>query len=301
MTDEANSRRCGFVALIGRPNVGKSTLLNHLVGQKLSITSRKPQTTRQRLLGILTSGDTQIIFVDTPGTHRAEERAINRYMNRQAESALRDVDVAVLVVDGLRWSDDDELALERVRDSGAPVLLVINKVDALNDKSRLLPYIAEVSQRHDFDEIIPASALNGHNLDELERAIAVRLPVSPHFFGSDQVTDRSQRFLAAEIIREKIMRQLGAEVPYAVAVEIEAFASERGRFEISAVILVEKDGQKAIVIGRGGSRLKQIGEQARHDMERLFDAPVMLHLWVKVRRGWSDDERALKSLGYDES
>jgi GTP-binding protein Era len=286
---------------VGRPNVGKSTLLNHLLGQKISITSRKPQTTRHQVLGIKTEGDHQIIFVDTPGLHRGAERAINRYMNRAASSAISDVDLVVLVVDRTAWTDEDRMVLEQVKRAGVPVLLVINKIDLLADKSTLLPQIEMLREQAEFAAILPLSALQRHNIAQLEDEIVALLPESAHFFPEDQITDRSQRFLASEIVREKIMRQLGDELPYAVTVEIEEFARDDGVIHISALILVERQGQKKILIGEKGTRLRSIGSQARVDMERLFDSKVMLRLWVKVRSGWSDDERALRSLGYDEA
>ena len=293
-------RRCGYVAIVGRPNVGKSTLLNYLLGQKISITSRKPQTTRHRVLGIKTEGNHQIIFVDTPGLHRAEEKAINRYMNRAATSALGDVDVVLFVVDRTAWTEEDDMVLARVLQSGRPTLLVVNKVDLLQDKSQLLPHLQAVAAKAPFAAIVPVSALRRQNLVDLEKEILRLLPESDHFFPEEQITDRSQRFLAAEIVREKIMRQLGDELPYAVTVEIEAFSREGDVLHISAVIFVERKGQKKILIGEGGSRLRSIGTDARRDMEALFDSRVMLRLWVKVKSGWSDDERALRSLGYDE-
>ncbi len=294
------SRHCGYVAIVGRPNVGKSTLLNHLLGQKISITSRKPQTTRHRVLGIRTEGAFQIIYVDTPGLHREAGKAINRYMNRTARAALGDVDLVVFVVDRTAWTPEDEMVLEQIRSTGLPTLLVVNKVDLLKDKTALLPHLRKLEGRGDFAAILPVSALRRHNVAELEAQIRKRLPAAAHFFPEDQITDRSQRFLAAEIVREKITRQLGEELPYAVAVQIEEFAQEGEILHISALILVERQGQKKIVIGEGGSRLHSIGAEARRDMELLFDSRVMLRLWVKVRSGWSDDERALRSLGYDE-
>lgn len=292
--------RCGYVAIVGRPNVGKSTLLNHLLGQKISITSRKPQTTRHQVLGIKTEADYQIIFVDTPGLHKAEPRAINRYMNRAASSAIRDVDVIVMVVDRTAWTDEDDMVLQQVARAGVPTLLVVNKVDLLDDKKVLLPQLQQLAEKAPFATIIPLSALRRHNFDALEEEILKYLPQAVHFFPEDQITDRSQRFLAAEIVREKIMRQLGEEIPYAVTVEIEEFKLEEGILNISALILVERQGQKRILIGDAGSRLRSIGTDARQDMERLFENKVMLRLWVKVKSGWSDDERALRSLGYDD-
>ncbi|KGE05255.1 GTPase Era [Pseudohaliea rubra] len=292
--------RAGYVALVGRPNTGKSTLLNYLVGQKLSITSRKPQTTRHQILGIRSETGWQAVYVDTPGMHKDGERAINRVMNRAARAVLSDVDAIVMVVDRTAWTDEDERVLEQVTAAGVPVILAANKVDLLADKRVLLPHLEALSQRADFAAIVPLSALREHNLDQLDAAVLELLPAREFFFPEDQVTDRTERFLAAEIVREKITRQLGDELPYATAVEIEEFAEDAVVLHISALILVERRGQKRIVIGEGGSRLRAIGTEARKDMERLFDQKVMLRLWVKVRAGWSDDERALKSLGYDE-
>ena len=293
-------RRCGYVAIVGRPNVGKSTLLNHILGQKISITSRKPQTTRHQVLGIKTEDDHQIIFVDTPGLHKNAAKAINRYMNRAASSAIKDVDLVVFVVDRTAWTEEDTMVLEQVQRSGLPAMLVINKVDLLADKTELLPHLQALADKGEFAAIMPISALQRHNVQELEAQILKFLPESEHFFPEDQITDRSQRFLAAEIVREKIMRQLGDELPYAITVEIEEFAQEGAVLHISAVIFVERKGQKKILIGDKGSRLRSIGTDARHDMESLFDNKVMLRLWVKVKSGWSDDERALRSLGYDD-
>lgn len=294
--------RCGYVAIVGRPNVGKSTLLNHILGQKISITSRKPQTTRHRLLGIKTEGDTQAIYVDTPGIHKGSEsdKAINRYMNRAASSTISDVDVVVFVVERGLWTEEDEWVLEQVKRADCPVILAINKVDQIKDKSKLLPFLDECNKKMDFAEIVPLSALNGTNLDSLETGINQRLPQEIHFYPEDQVTDRSSRFMAAEMVREKIMRQLGEEIPYAMTVEIEDFKDSGKSLHIHALILVEREGQKRIVIGNKGSRLKLIGQEARIDMEKMFDRKVMLKLWVKVKSGWSDDERALQSLGYND-
>lgn len=293
--------RCGYVAIIGRPNVGKSTLLNHILGQKISITSRKPQTTRHQILGIKTTDETQIVFVDTPGMHQQAGKAINRYMNKAASSALQDVDVVVFVVDGVQWRDDDEWVLQKLSLVKAPVILAINKIDKVDDKEQLLPFIEKVGNKFKFEHVLPVSAIQGDGLKQLETLIEEQLPVSTHFFEPDQITDRSERFLVAEIVREKIMRQLGQELPYALAVEIESFKyDESETAHIHALILVERDGQKPIVIGKQGARLRKIGTDARKDIEKLLDCKVMLNLWVKVKGGWSDDERALRSLGYDE-
>jgi len=296
----ADRKRCGYVAIVGRPNVGKSTLLNHILGQKISITSRKPQTTRHQVLGIKTEDQHQIIFVDTPGLHKDAGKAINRYMNRAASSAIKDVDLVVFVVDRTAWTEEDAMVLEQIQRAGLPTMLVVNKVDLLADKSELLPHLQVLADKGDFAAILPVSALHKHNVAELEAEILKLLPESKHFFPEDQITDRSQRFLAAEIVREKIMRQLGDELPYAITVEIEEFALEGAILHISAVIFVERKGQKKILIGDKGSRLRSIGTDARRDMELLFDSKVMLRLWVKVKSGWSDDERALRSLGYDD-
>ncbi|MFL3654909.1 MAG: GTPase Era [Halioglobus sp.] len=299
MASEKRSR-CGYVAIVGRPNVGKSTLLNHILGQKISITSRKPQTTRHQVLGIKTEDNHQIIFVDTPGLHKDAGKAINRYMNRAASAAIRDVDLVVFVVDRTAWTEEDSIVLEQIEQSGLPTMLVVNKIDLLAEKAELLPHLQILATKAEFAAILPVSALRQHNVDALEEQILKLLPESVHFFPEDQITDRSQRFLAAEIVREKIMRQLGDELPYSIAVEIEEFAQEGDVLHISAVIFVERTGQKKILIGDKGSRLRSIGSDARRDMEGLFDSKVMLRLWVKVKSGWSDDERALRSLGYDD-
>ena len=290
--------RCGYVAIVGRPNVGKSTLLNHILGQKLAITSRKPQTTRHTLLGIKTEGPVQAIYVDTPGMHKDNDKALNRYMNRSASAALKDVDVVLFVVDRARWTEEDQMVFERVKFVKCPVLLVVNKIDRLDDKGELLPHLKWLAEQLPEAEVVPISAQNGQNLDTLEKLVGERLPENEHFFEEDQLTDRSSRFLAAELVREKVMRQLGAEVPYQVTVEIEQFKQQGHVLHIHALILVERDGQKKIIIGDKGERIKRIGQDARRDMEELFGSKVMLNLWVKVKSGWSDDERALRSLGY---
>lgn len=290
--------KCGYVAIVGRPNVGKSTLLNHLMGQKLSITSRKPQTTRHNLLGIKTEGDTQLIFVDTPGIHTDQDKAINRYMNRAASSAVRDVDVVILVLDRTAWTDADQAVAEQLKNVHSPVIVAVNKVDRIEDKEAMLPHLVELENQLRPTAIVPVSALHARNLDALEQEICKHIPQAAHYFPEDQITDRTERFLAAELVREKITRQLGAELPYQAAVEIEEFKRDDNIVHISALILVERDGQKKILIGDKGERIKKIGQQARLDMEALFEQKVMLNLWVKVRSGWSDDERALHSLGF---
>lgn len=290
----------GYIAIVGRPNVGKSTLMNHILGQKLSITSRKPQTTRQQILGVKTEGHTQAIYVDTPGLHLGEAKAINRFMNKTAASALADVDIVLFVIDAERWTHEDESVLAKVQHASCPVILVVNKVDKLEEKDELLPKLGELAEKMNFAQIVPISALRGKNLDRLENLVEGMLPEGDQFYPEDQITDRSSRFLAAEIVREKITRQLGQEVPYEVAVQIEEFAYEGNTLHISALILVERNGQKRIIIGDKGEKIKLIGKESRIDMENLFQYKVMLNLWVKVRAGWSDDERALASLGYQE-
>ena len=290
---------CGFIAIVGRPNVGKSTLLNKILGQKISITSRKAQTTRHRIVGIHTEGAYQAIYVDTPGLHIEEKRAINRLMNRAASSAIGDVDLIIFVVEGTKWTEDDEMVLNKLRATKAPVVLAINKIDNVKEKDELLPHITELSQKFDFVEILPISAQRGKNVHILQKIVRDSLREGVHHFPEEYVTDRSQRFMASEIIREKLMRFMGEELPYSVTVEIEQFkVNERGVYEINGLILVEREGQKKMVIGAKGQKIKTIGIEARADMERLFDAQVHLELWVKVKSGWADDERALRSLGY---
>lgn len=298
MTEQVT--RCGYVAVVGRPNVGKSTLLNHILGQKLAITSRKPQTTRHNMLGIKTQGAVQTVYVDTPGLHIGGKTALNRFMNRSALTALKDIDVAIFVVDRMRWTDEDEMVYERIKYLTCPVIIAVNKADRLEDKSQLLAHLEWLAEKLPDAQIVPMSALHGHNLDTLERLVEGYLPESEHFFPEDQITDRSSRFLAAELVREKIMRQLGAELPYQITVEIEEFKQEGRILHIHALILVERDGQKKIIIGEKGERIKRIGKEARKDMETMFGSKIMLNLWVKVKGGWSDDERALRSLGYQE-
>lgn len=290
---------CGFIAIVGRPNVGKSTLLNKILGQKISITSRKAQTTRHRILGIKTEGAYQEIYVDTPGLHIEEKRAINRLMNRAASSAIGDVDMVIFVVEGTKWTDDDEMVLNKLRSTKAPVVLAINKIDNIQNKDELLPHITELSAKFPFKEIIPISGQRGKNVHVLEKFVRESLKEGIHHYPEEYVTDRSQRFMASEIIREKLMRFMGEELPYSVTVEIEQFkTNERGTYEINGLILVEREGQKKMVIGNKGQKIKVIGTEARADMERLFDNKVHLELWVKVKAGWADDERALRSLGY---
>ena len=305
----SNAHRAGHVAVIGRPNVGKSTLVNALVGAKISITSNRPQTTRHRLLGIATLPDGQLLLVDTPGIHREQGRhkpsAMHRWMNRAARGALEGVDAAVLVIEAGRWDDEDTLALEALQSAGVPVVLAVNQVDRIKDKTALLPFLAKVSEGRSFAAVHPVSALRRKGLESLTQSLLALLPEQPALYGEDEITDKSQRFLAGELVREQLMRQLGAELPYATTVQIESFVedtSSRGvpLLRIGAVIWVEREGQKAIVIGQGGARLREIGSKAREAMQRLFDRKVFLETWVRVREGWSDDEAALRTLGYSD-
>ncbi len=291
--------KCGYIAIIGRPNVGKSTLLNRILGLKLSITSRKPQTTRHQILGVKTQEHAQFVYVDTPGIHSGGKKAINRYMNKAASSVIHDVDVLLFLVQALKWTDEDQMVLDKLKDVKAPIILVINKVDTVEEKEALLPFIQQISQKHAFNNVIPLSAKKGENVANLEQLIGGLLPENPPLFQEDEYTDRSVRFLVAELIREKLVRELGKELPYETTVEIEQFKEDEKLITIHAVILVEKKGQKAIIIGNQGSRLKSIGTKARLDMEKLLDKKVFLQLWVKVKAGWSDSESALRSLGYD--
>ena len=291
-------QRCGVIAIVGRPNVGKSTLMNHLLGQKISITSRKPQTTRHRIHGILTEDNCQMVFADTPGIHRDGGRALNKYMNQAAVSALGGVDIVCFMVDALKWTEADQYVLSLLPRDDTPVLLLINKIDTLEDKAQLLPHIERLAALYPFAAVIPVSALREGGLDDLRDELKKRLPEAPFWFDEDQITDRSLRFMVAEIIREKVVRQLGQEVPHQVAVEIELWNDTERLTEIGASILVERSGQKKILIGHQGERIKKIGIQARQDIETLIDRQVMLNLWVKVKTGWSDNDRALRSLGY---
>lgn len=293
------TQKCGLVAIVGRPNVGKSTLINALLGQKVSITSRKAQTTRHRILGIDTEGDYQTIFVDTPGLHIEEKRAINRLMNRAASSSINDVEMVIFVVEGTNWNADDDMVLSKFKYLKCPVVLAVNKIDNVEDKELLLPHLEALGKRYDFKHILPMSAKKGDNIEKIRLWAKEVLPESEHYFPEDYITDRSSRFMASEIVREKLMRFLGDELPYSVTVEIEQFKQqENGVLHINALILVEREGQKRMVIGNKGEKLKAIGKQARIDMEELFDSKVFLEIWVKVKSGWADDERALRSLGY---
>ncbi len=292
---------CGYVALIGRPNVGKSTLMNHLLGQKISITSRKPQTTRHRILGINTTEAGQIIYMDTPGMHKDEKKVLNRYLNKTADTALFGVDVVVWLIDGLSWHQYDEVIFTKLERAGLPVILVANKVDKVKNKDDILVFFAKAKDRFPFKEMLPISALKGINLDNLEENVMKLLPEGDLIYPEDQITDRTERFLVAEIVREKLTRRLGDELPYALTVEIERYEELKKITKIYAVIWVERSTQKNIVIGKQGEMLKKVGSDARLDIEKLIDKKVYLQLWVKVKKGWSNNERALQSLGFIET
>lgn len=289
---------CGYVALIGRPNVGKSTLMNHLLGQKLSITSRKPQTTRHRIIGIKTNPAGQAIFMDTPGMHSEEKKVLNRYLNKTADSTLLGVDLVVWLLDGLYWHEYDDRIFKKLQDAGVPAILVINKIDKIKDKQAVLEFFAEAKQKYPFEQIVPVSALKNTNLDLLEQQIMNLLPEAEPIYPADQITDRPERFFAAEIVREKLTRRLGDELPYALTVEIELYEEHPELSKIYANIWVERSSQKSIIIGKQGEMLKKIGTEARIDIEKLIGQKVYLQLWVKVKKGWSDNERALQSLGF---
>ena len=291
--------RCGYVALVGRPNVGKSTLLNHVLGQKISITSRKPQTTRRNLIGVDTQHQNQAIYVDTPGIHQQIKRELNRYMVSNATSALSDVDLLVVLIEGGKTTPADEHVLNLVAAHEVPKFAVLSKVDLIKDKTALLPQIQALGERSLFDEIVPLSALKEDGVERLRAHVFERLPLRPHFFADDEVTDQPERFLVAEIVREKLMRQLGDEIPHSATVVVEHFKHGDKVIDIHADIVVERDGQKGIVIGKQGSRLKLIGQESRKDIELMLDHQVMLHLWVKVRKGWTNSALHMRNLGYD--
>ena len=297
--NESTQSRCGYVALIGRPNVGKSTLLNHLLGQKISITSRKPQTTRRNLIGVDTEGVHQAIFVDTPGIHQNTERALNRYMVNHATSTLSGVDVLVLLLEGGKIVDEDEHILKLLQGAQVPCFAVLSKIDLIRDKTALLPQIQQLDGTKLFQQILPLSALKQEGLEAFREQIFASLPQAQHLFADDEVTDKPERFLVAEIVREKLMRQLGDEIPHAATVVIESFKVEENIIRIHSDIYVEREGQKRIVIGKQGARLKLIGTEARKDIEGMLEQKVMLHLWVKVRKGWTNSAGDMRRLGYD--
>ncbi len=290
--------KCGYVAIVGRPNVGKSTLLNCVLQQKLCITSSKPQTTRHRILGVQTNAEVQSIYVDTPGIHQRQHRALNRHMNQVAMRSVHGVDVILFLLDARVWKEADAWVLQQLQNVQCPVLLVLNKVDKIADKTWLLPHIDALKARYAFAEIIPISAKTKDNVAALEQAVARYLPQQAHVFAADAVTDRSERFLVAELVREKLFRGLGQELPYSLTVEVESFKEEEKLTRIGVIVWVEKMGQKGIVIGKNGERLKIIATKARTEMETLLQRKVFLQVWVKVKDNWADDERALQSLGY---
>lgn len=293
--------KCGYVAIIGRPNVGKSTLMNHLIGQKISITSRKPQTTRHRIAGINTLENGQIIYLDTPGMHDMNQQALNRQLNRTADTVLADVDLIVWLIDGLYWHKYDEVILNKLQSITAPVILAVNKIDKIKDKQAAMAFFNAALQRFPFKAVMPVSALKRTNLNELQTMLLSNLPDTEDLiYPEEQITDRSERFLCAEIIREKLTRRLGDELPYSLTVEIERFEEQPELTKIYAIIWIERDSQKSIVIGAEGKILKSVGTDARKDIERLLDNKVYLQLWVKVKQGWSDNERALRSLGFND-
>jgi GTPase len=296
---ETTAFRSGFAALVGRPNVGKSTLLNALVGAKLSIVTPRPQTTRHRILGILTTATAQVAFVDTPGLNPRGRRALNRAMNRSAAAALEDAEVAVLVVEGCRWTHEDEQVLARIARCARPAIAAVNKIDRVRPRERLLPYLAELAARYAFLALVPVSALRGENLADLRQSIAAQLPPGPALFPGDELTDRDRSFRIAEAIRERLTLELDQELPYGIAVEIERLAEEDGRLAVDAAIWVERRGQKAIVIGAGGERLKRVGRASRLALNELLGERLHLNLWVKVRQNWADSARALKELGVE--
>jgi GTP-binding protein Era len=295
----AGEFRSGFAALVGRPNVGKSTLLNALVGEKLSIVTPRPQTTRHRIVGICHLPEAQIAFVDTPGLHHGAARALNRAMNRTAGAALAEADLCILVVAALEWTRGDALVLERIASSGLPAIAAVNKIDRASPRSRLLPYIAELAKRFEFREIVPVSALKLEQVEVLRSAIAKYLPVAPGLFAPGTLTDRDLPFRIAELIRERLTLELNQEVPYGVAVEVERTAEVEGQLVVDAAIWVDRAGQKPIVIGAGGERLKRVGRAARLQLNELLGRRVHLELWVKVREDWADDARALQHLGLE--
>ena len=292
--------RSGYAALVGRPNVGKSTLLNRLLGQKMAITSHKPQTTRHRILGVKTGAGGQVVYIDTPGMHTRGQKAMNRYLNRTASTALLDVDLVIFVCQALVWNKEDERALASVKAANIPCIAVVNKVDTVNPKEKLLPYLGELSQRHDFVEVLPVSARDGGHVDTLDALVLSKMPEGELIFPEDQVTDRSERFFAAELLREQLIRRYHKELPYAVTVEIESFEEEPERYVIGAVIWVERENQRRILLGKQGEALKEAATAARKQMTEFFDTRVHLDVWIKVKKSWSSDENSLARLGYSD-
>ncbi len=296
MSERTN--RCGFTTIVGRPNVGKSTLLNRIIGQKLAITSHKPQTTRHSILGVKTDSGGQIVYVDTPGIHTRGSQPMNKYLNRTAKSALADVDLLLFVVEALRWTEEDEMVLKTITKYGVKCILLVNKVDRVKNKQELLPFLSETAEKHGFTEVIPLSALNGANVYELEQKVLAAMPEGENIYPEDQLTDRSERFFAAEFVREQLTQRYAQEIPYALTVEIEKFEVDKKLYRIHALIWVEREGQKNIIIGKGGSALKEVSTQARKEMEKFFGTKVFLKVWVKVKKSWSTDSKSLHQLGY---
>lgn len=292
------SYRSGYAVLIGRPNVGKSTLLNRLLGQKIAITSHKPQTTRHRILGIRSQDDGQIVFVDTPGIHDRGGKAMSHYLNRTAHTALLDVDVVIFVVQALAWTEEDQRVLSAIERAGIPAIAAVNKVDLVAPKEKLLPFMQTLSERYPFIEVVPVSAHDGHNAEVLAQAVLSRLPEGEAIFPDDQLSDRSERFFAAELLREQLIRRYHQELPYAVTVEIERFEEEDGRYNIGAVIWVERESQRMILLGKGGLAMKETATAARKAMNDFFQTRVHLEVWIKVKKSWSSDEASLVKLGY---
>jgi len=293
-----SSRHCGYCAIVGRPNVGKSTLLNRLIGQKLAITSSKPQTTRHSIIGVKTRADGQIVYVDTPGMHQRGDQAMNRYLNQTARSVLLDVHVIVFVVEALQWTAEDESVVAAMAAARCPLVLVVNKIDRVKDKQKLLPFLAATAAKTEFAEVFPVSAFSGENIATLEQAVLQLLPPGDNYYPEDQLTDRSERFFAAELVREQLTRRYAAEIPYALTVEIEKFEEDNNLYRINALIWVEREGQKNIIIGKQGAALKETAKLARIAMEKLFGKKVYLEVWVKIKKSWSSDEKALSTLGY---
>lgn len=296
--DTKINTRCGYVAVVGKPNVGKSTLMNRSIGVRLSITTHKPQTTRHRILGVKTTNNTQFVYLDTPGFHLGQDKALNRYMNKTAVSVLHDVDVIIMVIQAGRWTNEEDALIQRLQNADVPVIAVVNKVDLFPDKNELLPFITTVASKFDFKDIVPISAKSGSGVDALESLVRAFLPEQAFIFSEDEFTDKNMRFLAAERVREQLFYVMKEEVPYSLTVEIEQFKVEPERYVIGAVIWVERSSQKGIVIGKQGSVLKQVGTRARKSLVGLLGNRVHLELWVRVKEGWADNDKALNSLGY---
>ena len=300
MSPDTPNTKAGYAAIVGRPNVGKSTLLNRLLGQKMAITSHKPQTTRHQILGIYTEGDVQVVYIDTPGIHQRGEKAMNRYLNRTAHTALLDVNVAIFVCQALVWTKEDAAVLKAIEAAGTPCIAVVNKVDTVNPKEKLMPFLAELGQRHNFKAILPVSAKSGINAEQLQTEVNNMIPSSEYMFAEDQITDRSARFFAAELLREQIIRRYHKELPYSITVEIETFEEEPERYIIGAVIWVERESQRGILLGKQGEAMKETASAARLQMAQFFETRIHLDVWIKVKKSWSSDENSLAKLGYSD-